>query len=124
MKWYLNVLKKYDEFRGRASKKELLMFVIYNLAFVGAAILTDNITGTTAAGLPYGLFNFLYILAVIIPGFAVAVRRLHDVGKSGWFSLIILIPIVGIIWLFILLCKKGIDGENKYGFNPEEMAID
>ena len=100
------------------------MFVIYNLAFVGAAILTDNITGTTAAGLPYGLFNFLYILAVIIPGFAVAVRRLHDVGKSGWFSLIILIPIVGIIWLFILLCKKGIDGENKYGFNPEEMAID
>ena len=84
----------------------------------------NHITGTTAAGLPYGLFNFLYILAVIIPGLAVAVRRLHDVGKSGWFSLIILIPVVGIIWLFILLCKKGIDGENKYGFNPEEMAIE
>ena len=123
MEWYLHVLKKYDEFRGRASKKELWKFVVYNLVFVGSAIAIDNILGTTAAGLPYGLFNYFYILGVIIPGVAVAIRRLHDVGKSGWFSLIILIPIVGIIWLLVLLCTNGIDGENEYGSNPNKMTI-
>jgi len=124
MEWYLCVLKKYDEFNGRACKKEFYMFIIYNLIFVTLAIAIDNLTGTTAAGLPYGLFNYLYILVVIIPVLAVVIRRLHDVGKSGWFLLIILIPIIGIIWLLILLCGEGIKGENKYGLNPNKMAID
>ena len=122
MKWYLLVLKKYDELQGRACQEEFWQFVIYNLAFVGLAIAIDNILGTTAAGLPYGLFNLIYILAVIIPGVSVTIRRLHDIGKSGWFSLIILVPIIGIIWLLILLSTEGLDEDNKYGSNPKNIA--
>ena len=122
MRWYLMVMNKYDELRGRASKKELWRFVFYNMIFILAAVAIDNILGTTAAGLPYGIFNYLYILAVIIPGIAVAIRRLHDVGKSGWFSLIILIPVIGLIWLLILFCAEGSEGDNRYGSKPNEMV--
>ena len=82
----------------------------------------DNLLGTTAAGLPYGIFNYLYILAVIIPVMAVAIRRLHDVGKSGWFVLIILVPVVGLVWLLTLFCSEGMEGDNRYGSKPEKMA--
>ena len=122
MRWYLMVMSKYDEFRGRSGKKELWTFVIYNLVFVGIAIAIDNMAGTTAAGLPYGLFNYLYIMAIIIPGWALTIRRLHDIGKSGWFSLIILIPVIGIIWLLALFFADGDVGGNKYGTNPEIIA--
>ena len=124
MKWYLLAMKKYDELHGRASRRELWRFVFYNLIFIILAIAIDNILGTTAAGLPCGIFNYLYLLLVVIPGIAVSVRRLHDVGKSGWFSLIILIPVIGLIWLLVLFCKEGCEAENKYGSNPDGMAID
>ncbi len=81
MNWYLQVLKKYAEFSGRARRTEYWMFALFNLIFFLAAVVIDNIAGTTIGGLPYGLFYFLYALAVLIPGLAVAVRRLHDVGK-------------------------------------------
>jgi uncharacterized membrane protein YhaH (DUF805 family) len=61
-------------------------------------------------------------LAVIIPGIAVSVRRLHDVGKSGWFLFIGLIPIIGAIWLLVLFCTDGNPGVNEYGPNPKESA--
>ena len=124
MRWYLMAMNKYDELCGRASREELWRFVSYNMIFILAAVAIDNILGTTAAGLPYGIFNYLYILAVIIPGIAVAIRRLHDVGKSGWFSLVILIPVVGLIWLLVLFCREGCDGENKYGSNPNKLVRD
>ena len=123
MKWYLLALKKYDVLRGRASRKELGQFLFYNLVFILLAIATDNILGLTAAGLPYGLFNYVYITAILIPTFAVSIRRLHDVGKSGWFSLIVLVPVLGLIWLIILFCSNGVDGQNRYGSDPKEMAI-
>ncbi len=123
MKWYLLALKKYDVLRGRASRKELGKFLFYNLVFILLAIATDNILGLTAAGLPYGLFNYVYITAILIPTFAVSIRRLHDVGKSGWFSLIVLVPVLGLIWLIILFCSNGVDGQNRYGSDPKEMAI-
>ena len=59
-----------------------------------------------------GIINF-------IPGLSIVVRRLHDVGKSGWFYLIILIPIIGFIWILILLCSDGVKEENKWGTNPK-----
>lgn len=124
MKWYLLALKKYDVLRGRASRKELGKFLFYNLVFILLAIATDNILGLTAAGLPYGLFNYVYITAILIPTFAVSIRRLHDVGKSGWFSLIVLVPVLGLIWLIILFCADGVEGDNKYGSNPNTYAFE
>ena len=123
MNWYLKVIKNYAGFSGRARRKEYWMFFLFNMLFLIAAMIIDNVLGTTVGRLPYGLFYFLYALAVLLPGLAVAVRRLHDVGKSGWFMLIGLIPIVGAIWLLVLCCTEGNPGTNEYGANPKEIAV-
>ena len=84
-----------------------------------------NFTINTISGpakVPYGYFYLLYFLAVLIPSLAVAVRRLHDIGKSGWFFLICLIPIVGSIWLLVLMCIDSIPGPNQYGINPKGIG--
>ena len=122
MNWYLQVLKKYAEFSGRARRKEYWMFSLFNVIFMIVAMILDNILGTTAGELPYGVFYFLYALAVFIPGLAVTVRRLHDIGKSGWMILIALIPIIGAIWLLVLMVTDSNPGENQYGQNPKEVT--
>jgi uncharacterized membrane protein YhaH (DUF805 family) len=123
MKCYLRVLHKYDILHGRTSRKEFWEFILYNLIFISIAILLDNILGITAAGLPYGILNYLYILGVLIPIVTAAIRRLHDVGRSGWYILVALLPVVGFIWLIILFCAEGSDGENKFGDNPNRLAM-
>ena len=131
MNWYLKVIKNYAGFGGRARRKEYWMFTLFNLIFIVVAGIIDNILGTTfkmdmggqSVNLHYGYFYILYALAVLIPGLAVAVRRLHDVGKSGWMLLISLIPIVGAIWLLVLVVTNSKPGENKYGPNPKEILI-
>ena len=120
MNWYLKVLKNYAGFSGRARRKEFWMFLLFNTIFLIVAAIIDNIAGTTIEDLPYGLFYCLYVLAFFIPGLAVSVRRLHDVGKSGWYYFIILIPIAGVIWYLVLVCTDGDPGENEYGLNPKE----
>jgi uncharacterized membrane protein YhaH (DUF805 family) len=113
MNWYLTVLKKYAVFNGRARRKEYWMFVLFNLIFAIAAGILDRAIGIVFIGLLYGL-------AVLLPGLAVAVRRMHDVGRSGWELLIVLIPIAGPIIVLINLCRDSNPGENKYGANPKE----
>jgi uncharacterized membrane protein YhaH (DUF805 family) len=122
MNWYLKVLKQYADFSGRARRKEYWMFALFNSIFTIIAMILDNVLGLTAGELPYGVFYFLYSLAVLIPGLAVAVRRLHDVGKSGWMILISLIPIIGAIWLLVLMVTDSNPGENQYGLNPKEVT--
>ena len=122
MKWYLKVLKQYDDFGGRARREEYWMFVVINAIFLVSTVILDNILGTVFGELNYGLFYFLYIIAMLIPHLAVAVRRLHDIGKSGWMILILLIPIIGEIWLLVLFIRNSEQGENKYGPNPKEIA--
>lgn len=124
MKWYLAVLRNYAGFSGRARRKEYWMFALFNLIFLIVAMILDNVLGTAIEGVGYGLFYILYTLAVLIPGLAVSFRRLHDVGKSGWMILIVLIPIIGAIWLFVLTVTDSNSGENKYGPNPKEVVID
>lgn len=123
MKWYLKVLKQYADFNGRARRTEYWMFALFNFIFSIVAIILDNILGTAIEDVGYGLFYFLYALAVLIPSLAVAVRRLHDIGKSGWMILISLIPIIGGIWLLVLLVTNSNPGENEYGANPKEMTV-
>jgi uncharacterized membrane protein YhaH (DUF805 family) len=131
MNWYAQVMKKYAEFSGRARRKEYWMFVLFNIIFIFATILLDNVFGTTfkfnsgygSEAFPYGWLYTLYVLAVIIPGLAVSVRRLHDLGKSGWMILIALIPFIGGIWLLVLYCTEGQKGENQYGPDPKAEEI-
>ena len=119
MSWYLTVLKKYAVFSGRARRKEYWMFILFNLIFVIAAVILDSILGTINENSGYGLISTLYSLAVLLPSFAVLVRRLHDTGRSGWWIFITLIPLIGSIWLLVLLVGDSQPGDNKYGPNPK-----
>lgn len=108
MNWYLKVLQNYAGFEGRARRKEYWMFFLFNMLIgYGMLILA------TVAELPVLMFaTMLYFLGVFIPSLALAIRRMHDVGKSGWY---ILVP----IYSLILACTEGEKGENKYGANPK-----
>ena len=109
MEWYLKVLKQYGDFSGRARRKEYWMFVLFNIIFSSIATLISLKIYT------------IYTIAVLIPNLAVSVRRLHDVGKSGWMCFIALIPLIGTIWLLILMLSDSNPGKNEYGVNPKEI---
>jgi uncharacterized membrane protein YhaH (DUF805 family) len=123
MNWYLKVLKQYADFSGRARRKEYWMFVLFNMIFAIVAMILDNVLGIAMEEIGYGPLYGLYVLAMLIPGLAVAVRRLHDVGKSGWMILISLIPLIGAIWLLVLMVTDSNPGENQYGQNPKEVTV-
>ena len=123
MNWYLKVVKEhYADFSGRARRKEFWMFVLFN--FIISVVISIIFTGLALATESPALaaIAYVYSLAVLIPGIAVSVRRLHDIGKSGWFLLIALIPIVGPIWLLVLQCTDSVNGENKWGENPKGIG--
>ncbi len=119
MSWYLEVLKKYATFSGRARRKEYWMFVLFNIIFSIVATVLDSVIGTRDPDTGYGIISGLYSLAVLLPGLAVSARRLHDIGKSGWWLLIVLIPIIGAIWLLVLMVTDSQPGDNEYGPNPK-----
>jgi uncharacterized membrane protein YhaH (DUF805 family) len=124
IEWYKKVVfENYANFKGRARRSEYWYFTLMNMIIVILTMVLDNVAGLTFGSLGYGILYSLYTLAIFIPGLAVTVRRLHDVGKSGWFFLMILIPLVGGIWLLVLFCTEGEDGTNQYGTNPK-MEMD
>lgn len=113
MNWYLKVVKNYVSFSGRARRKEYWMFFLINI------IITYGIMGIGMAleSTSVMMLANLYSLALLLPSLAVAVRRMHDVGKSGWF---ILIPIYNLI----LLCTNGNIGSNEYGPDPKSEGAE
>ena len=122
MNWYLKALRQYSDFSGRARRKEYWMFILFYCLFLLAAMALDDVLGFSfeLSGVSLGYIYLGYVLLMLVPGLAVAVRRLHDVGKSGWFYLISLIPLIGSIWLLVLFCTDGDSGDNKWGPNPKE----
>ena len=115
-------MKKYADFRGRARRTEYWMFVLFSAIFWVATMILDNLLGTKAKDDTVGVFYYLFTWATVLPRLAVLVRRLHDVGKSGWWVFISLIPIVGGIWLFVLTVTDSDPGDNEYGPNPKLAA--
>jgi uncharacterized membrane protein YhaH (DUF805 family) len=115
MNWYLKVFNDYYEFKGRARRSEYWMFLLYNYSFATILFIADVILQSTIKFFPFGWFYILYAVMSIVPNIAVTVRRLHDIGKSGWMILLCLIPFVGGIWLFILLLFDSDSEENDYG---------
>ncbi|TLX73743.1 DUF805 domain-containing protein [Labilibacter sediminis] len=122
MNWFLKALKQYADFNGRARRKEYWMFSLFSLIFGIVAMVLDNILGLTFGEIGYGAIYSLFYLAILIPSLAVSVRRLHDVGKSGWMLFIALIPLIGAIWLLVLTVTDSDSGENEYGLNPKMVA--
>ena len=123
MNWYLKVLKQYADFSGRARRKEYWMFVLFNMIFAIVAMGLDNAFGIAIGEIGYGPLYGIYGLVLFIPSLAVSVRRLHDVGKSGWMILIPIIPIIGAIWLFVLMVTDSNPERNQYGENPKEVTV-
>tara|TARA_B100000809_G_C15120418_1_gene524062 strand:- start:19 stop:429 length:411 start_codon:yes stop_codon:yes gene_type:complete len=120
MEWYLKVVRdNYANFNGRARRQEYWMFYLFNIIFIiGIALLSGVLANLFDTPVFMGLY-MIYILGVFIPSLAVAVRRLHDIGKSGWFYLIGLIPFIGGIWLIVLFVTEGNTGANEYGPDPK-----
>jgi uncharacterized membrane protein YhaH (DUF805 family) len=113
MNWYIDAWKNYFTFTGRARRKAYWMFVLFNIIAAIVASIIDNVLGTG------GVIGGLYSLAVLIPGIALGVRRLHDIGKSGWWLLIALVPLIGFIVLIVFACTDSQPGDNEYGPNPK-----
>ena len=118
MNWYLEVLKKYAVFTGRARRQEFWMYVLFYLLIAIVLGILDSVLGTRSTN-GAGLLGGLYALALFVPTLAVSVRRLHDTNRSGWFILIGLIPIVGWIILIIFYCMDSQPGDNQYGPYPK-----
>ncbi|MCL2919875.1 DUF805 domain-containing protein [Shewanella litorisediminis] len=114
MEYYIGAWKKYADFTGRARRKEFWMFFLFNLIVSVGMNLVDMALGSMLVGT-------LYSLAVFLPSLAIGARRLHDTGRSGWWQLIALIPIIGIIVLIVFYCQDSQD-ENDYGENPKAFA--
>lgn len=123
MKYYLNVIRNYASFSGRARRKEYWMFVLFNNIFFVAIDIFELIILELDLGFStiipmdvggQGVLNAAYLILMIIPSIAVGVRRMHDVGKSGWF---LLVPIYNIILTF----QEGERNENEYGPDPKNI---
>lgn len=119
MNWYLKCLKQYADFKGRARRKEYWLFFLFNILISFLLGLIDGLLGWADTEMGIGLLGGLYSLGVLVPGVAVCVRRLHDVGKSGWNYLLVLIPIAGAIVLLVWFCTEGEKGSNEWGENPK-----
>lgn len=118
MNWYLSVLKKYAVFDGRARRTEYWMFALFSIIVSVVLVFVDGILHTrTGSGV--GILGSLYSLAVLLPSIGVSIRRLHDTGKSGWWLLLILIPLIGPIVLLVFMVSDSQPGQNQYGPNPK-----
>lgn len=124
MNWYLKVLGDFDDFSGRARRTEYWMFSFFNLIFLMLAVILDYFIVASTKGMNFSPIALLYSLITFVPSISVGVRRLHDIGKSGWMLLITFIPLIGSIWLFILFITDGDPKKNEYGENPKNKNIE
>jgi uncharacterized membrane protein YhaH (DUF805 family) len=139
MHYYFDVLKRYWDFNGRTARKEFWMFALITTIISIALMIIDLVIGTqivlyqpatfggdtatgiapiTPAPIEIGMLQNIYTLAVFLPSLGVAVRRLHDTGRSGWWWLMNFICCVGWIVLLVFYVTRGTVGDNKYGPDP------
>ena len=117
MEWFLLPLKKYAEFSGRSRRKEYWMFYLFTILAGIPLSAIDGMLGAMYNGL--GFLSGFFTVFTFIPWISLSVRRLHDVDKSGGYLFLILLPIIGWIWLFVLTVTEGDTGSNKYGSDPK-----
>lgn len=108
---------KYARFSGRARRAEYWWFGLFQISAVFGAMIIDVLNFSTRWG-DYGPISSIFMLITTIPTLAVAARRLHDIDRSGWWQLLSLVPIIGLIVLIIWLATAGDKGENRFGPDP------
>lgn len=109
----VSVFSKYAEFSGRARRSEYWYFVLFQILLSAALAFAAYMDSALS------ILGFIASLVLFIPSLAVEVRRLHDIGKSGWYVLIRLVPPVGIVLLLIWLCSEGDPNNNQFGPSPK-----
>ncbi len=120
MQWYLKVLREYANFEGRARRTEYWMFQLFNVIALFVAMIVDVTIGV-AAQFPVPVLTIAYSLATMVPSIAVAIRRLHDTDRSGWWLLLGLVPF-GSVVILVFDCMDGTPWPNRYGPNPKAVA--
>ena len=118
MNHYLEAFRHYADFKGRATRSNYWLFILFNTIAAIAIIILESLVGLADPLTGIGPIYSLYALGVIIPATAVAARRLHDIGKSGWMMLWTLLPLIGFIMLIVWLCTDSAS-DNEYGPNPK-----
>ncbi|WP_380874628.1 membrane protein [Sphingomonas sp. DBB INV C78] len=135
MEWMLLPLKRYAQFSGRSRRKEYWMFVLFAVIVYAIAIFLDSALGLGGSTTNYadvgdggaavgfnstgGVLTLIVALALFVPSLAVAIRRLHDTDRSGWWLLIGLVPLIGAIVLLVFYCTEGTKGPNRFGPDPK-----
>ena len=112
---YLGVLRRYAEFGGRARRAEYWQYTLVNIAITSVLLIADALLRKVMG---FAFLQMAYGLAVLVPSLAVSIRRLHDTDRSGWWSLIALVPIVGLVIIYFL-AQESAPGTNRYGPNPK-----
>jgi uncharacterized membrane protein YhaH (DUF805 family) len=110
MEYFINALKKYAEFTGRTTRKEFWMFILFYLLIYIGMVIVDSVLGTM-------IFTLVYALGMFVPSISISARRLHDTGRTGWWQLIGLIPLIGLIVLIVFYVQES-QGDNAYGSAP------
>jgi uncharacterized membrane protein YhaH (DUF805 family) len=117
MNWFIEVVKKYAVFNGRARRKEYWMFVLFYILIAIALAIVEGVIRSR------GLLGMLLGLGLLLPSLGVSIRRLHDTDRSGWWLLIGFVPLVGGIVLLVFMCLDGSSGANQYGPDPKAGAV-
>jgi len=118
MNWYIEAIKKYAVFNGRARRKEYWLFSLVNLLIAFGCGFLDGMLGM-AGSLGLGPIGGIYSLAMLLPGIAVSIRRLHDTDRSGWWLLLAFVPFIGGIVLLVFMVLDSTPGKNSFGPNPK-----
>lgn len=133
MHWFIDPIKyHYADFDGRASRQEywmfqLMMFIILFFGSMFLAITSSMLLvslRSEGAVLPLALMALIvvFVLGTIVPSIALQVRRLHDIGRSGWWIFLGLVPYIGGLVLLIFYCLPSQQGVNRYGSNPNGVS--
>lgn len=121
MEYFLSVVRdNYANFSGRARRAEYWYFALFYTIIYVLLYLVGRLVGHDAGGqLLAGLFS----LALLLPSIGVAIRRLHDTNRSGWFLFLLLIPLIGAIILLVFYCQDSDVSDNQYGPNPKLAVV-
>ncbi|WP_323012204.1 DUF805 domain-containing protein [Castellaniella sp.] len=112
--WFILAFKNYANFKGRAERQEYWFYILfYFIGILGLSVIDEILFGVPYSD--FGLLSSVFMLASLMPTVALSARRLHDLGKSGWWQLLSIIPVIGTIILIIWFATKGQDVENAYG---------
>ena len=119
------ITRHYVDFNGRASRSQYWYFVLYYflislvLAFIDTLVINPMLGATPEQVARGGILQMIFGLAIFLPSLSIGVRRLHDIGRSGWWLLLSFIPIIGVLVLLFWFIQDSQPGSNEYGPNPK-----